>query len=163
MRDLDELTYAFEETVSELKRAEHSIYVSLKYTRTKDVLESILERLINTLSNLIDFLIMLKTDEEFNPAKKIDLVLELYNEPFVKDVVKYYKLLRLVKKRDKIVQNQYRRHVKMIVEIAPKIFYIVDIDSVVENYKLIKSFVEIAHQYLLEIFHQKNLANSELD
>ncbi len=33
----------------EIKRADHLMYVSLKYTRTVDILKSIIERLINAI------------------------------------------------------------------------------------------------------------------
>jgi hypothetical protein len=45
----ESLSEAFEE----LKRADHLIYVSLKYTRTVDVIKSIIERLINAYDDAI--------------------------------------------------------------------------------------------------------------
>ena len=42
----------------ELKRADHLIYVSLKYTRTVDVIKSIVKRLINAFDNGIDSLLI---------------------------------------------------------------------------------------------------------
>ena len=44
----------FEDAKSELKRVDHLIYVSLKYTRTVDVFKSIIERLINSYGFLIE-------------------------------------------------------------------------------------------------------------
>ncbi|MEM2115613.1 MAG: hypothetical protein QW524_01450 [Candidatus Woesearchaeota archaeon] len=150
--DFESLVDSFENTNSELKRAEHSIYVSLKYTRTQDILETIIERLCNTLSNLIDFLIMLKREEPFPKSKRIEIFLQLYEKNFAETIVRYYNLLKIVKKSKKIIVNQYRRHMKMVVEIEPLVFYIVDIDSVIENYKMIKSFVDEAHKMFIEVY-----------
>ncbi|MEM1988594.1 MAG: hypothetical protein QXR30_02355 [Candidatus Woesearchaeota archaeon] len=148
--EIDILMDSFENTASELKRAEHSIYVSLKYTRTQDVLENIIERLTNTLSNLIEFLVLLKSEEPFPKNKKLDLFKEMYPDEIGKEILKYYNLLKVIKKRRKTVINQYRRHIKLVVELEPMIFYIVDLDSVEENYKLIKGFVDYAHKLFLE-------------
>ena len=38
---------------NEVKRVDHLIYVSLKYTRTVDVIRSVVERIINELGNLV--------------------------------------------------------------------------------------------------------------
>ena len=37
-----------EEAFEELKRVDHLIYVSLKYTRTTDVLKNVIDRMITT-------------------------------------------------------------------------------------------------------------------
>ncbi len=50
---LDSLDNAKEE----LKRADHLFYVSLKYTRTVDVIKSIIERLINASAFTIEALL----------------------------------------------------------------------------------------------------------
>ena len=46
-----------EEAREELKRADHLIYVSLKYTRTVDVIKSVIDRLISCLDFVIDKLL----------------------------------------------------------------------------------------------------------
>ena len=53
------LFYASEE----LKRAEHLLYVSLKYTRTSDVMKSLIDRLIACFDFLIDGVVYKKEDE----------------------------------------------------------------------------------------------------
>ena len=37
----------------DMKRISHSVYVSLKYTRTVDVIKNILKRMITTLNHVI--------------------------------------------------------------------------------------------------------------
>lgn len=41
---------SLDKAVEELKRIDHLVFVSLKYTRTADVLKSIIQRMINTFS-----------------------------------------------------------------------------------------------------------------
>ena len=43
-----------EEARNEIKRAEHLMFVSLKYTRTVDVIRSLLERLVSALEACIN-------------------------------------------------------------------------------------------------------------
>ena len=46
-----------EDAREEMKRADHLLYVSLKYTRTVDVLKSLIDRLINTINAITDELL----------------------------------------------------------------------------------------------------------
>ena len=55
---------AMDQAHQELKRADHSIAVSLKYTRTVDVIKSIIDRLINTISFGFDTLITHAKEEK---------------------------------------------------------------------------------------------------
>ena len=41
----------------EMKRADHLLYVSLKYTRTVDVIKSLIERLFSTIDAITDALL----------------------------------------------------------------------------------------------------------
>ena len=56
-----------EAAIGELKRADHLIYVSLKYTRTVDVIKNILERLILCFDSTFDYLV-----EYLSESKKIE-------------------------------------------------------------------------------------------
>ncbi len=153
MVDLDLLTDSFEDTISEFKRAEHSIYVSLKYTRTKDIIEGIFDRFISTFDKLLDVLLIMKGLEDYEPSKKIELVKEYYKgDAVVDDLLKYFNFIKAIKRGKKYVRDQFRRHVKVVVEVAPNYVYVADVDSVVENYKMIHGFIEqihyrISHQF----------------
>ncbi|MEK7201541.1 MAG: hypothetical protein AAB737_02820, partial [Patescibacteria group bacterium] len=50
----------------DLKRADHSIYVTLKYTRTVDVIKNVIKRLINACD-----LAMIEALEHLKKQKKI--------------------------------------------------------------------------------------------
>ena len=70
----------------ELKRADHSIAVSLKYTRTVDVIKSIIKRLINTITHILDALLeKAKEDGKIKempkiPGLKAEHVKKIYSE-----------------------------------------------------------------------------------
>jgi len=111
---------ALERAQQELKRADHLIYVSLKYTRTVDVLKSIIERLIGTLDAGFDALLYTaKTDGKIPavptlPRLKIEALKKAYegSEP-LKPYLQFYLLLRKLDKASYERAQEYRRHVTM--------------------------------------------------
>jgi len=107
----------------ELKRADHLIYVSLKYTRTVDVIESVIVRLMSAQQMTIDAL--LEWLEKKKKLKKIDLSkpykikIELIREKMKKDetVIKlldFYEYLIKIMKADHIKKEEFRKNVRLI-------------------------------------------------
>jgi len=106
--------------LQELKRADHSISVSLKYTRTVDVIKSIIERLINTVGFALDALIEhAKVQKKISeasalPKVKVDQVKMLYaNDKVITDFCDFYLMLRKIDKAKFARTQEYRRHVTM--------------------------------------------------
>jgi len=137
---------------NELRRAEHLLYVSLKYTRTVDVIRSIIERLINSLDNGIDALLekvkrRRKTLEIPNtPRQKSELVKELYskNEKIVK-MMDFYLRLRDILQAKYSRREEYRRHVTMVSNVGGEIVE-VKIDTLHEYYDKVKEFIELVQE-----------------
>lgn len=130
----------------ELKRADHLIYVSLKYTRTVDVIKSIIERFINSCDFLIDGLLTIEKERgkiESNPPapiQKTNILLKLYpdNKEMI-NFIEWYLLLRKLTKADYTASQEYRRHVTMTAFLDEKGTYEVDIDKIYEFYEIAKS------------------------
>src|SRR3989338_5492158 len=91
----------FHDAKSELKRAEHLVYVSLKYTRTVDVIKSIIDRLVSCYDILISSLL----EEAIAQGKierlpttaggKVDLLRKLYSDnPVIINNLDFYSILR---------------------------------------------------------------------
>ena len=55
---------------SELKRADHLFYVSLKYTRTVDVIRSMIQRLLNAFDISFEALLEKTKKRRKQPKKK---------------------------------------------------------------------------------------------
>ena len=91
----------------EMKRADHLIYVSLKYTRTVDVIKNIILRLISCFDYVFDYLIKhLKEENKISEvptvrAKKIELLRDYFkdNGDF-QDFISFYLSLRRVNKAE---------------------------------------------------------------
>jgi hypothetical protein len=104
----------------ELKRAEHLLYVSLKYTRTVDVIKSLIDRLITCFDILIDGILEHKEEEgaiseapksHFN---KIESMKTLYvNDREMLEYVDFYTLLRKIARAQFSGASEFRRNVTM--------------------------------------------------
>lgn len=115
------------EASEELKRLEHIIYVTLKYTRTVDVIRNGLNRLIS----LFDFIIEGLLEEARgkgriinipkSPSLKSSLVVKTYPED--KTLLKFmtfYAFLRDVMNAKYTKREEYRRHVTLVVNFPNK-------------------------------------------
>ena len=108
----------------ELKRADHLIYVSLKYTRTVDIIKHTLERLIATFDFLFDGMLeKLKERKEIDdlptaPLQKCKVIESFFkgNEE-MHHFIDFYMLLRRLKRAKYGVANEFRRHVKMMAHL----------------------------------------------
>src|SRR3989338_9722740 len=110
---------AIENAVEELKIVDHSIFVSLKYTRTVDILVNILVRMVDCYECL--FLALLKYSKEHKmiadipstPKERVVLIKETYKEQEIHDNIELYLLLKAMLKSNYSRENEYRRHVAM--------------------------------------------------
>ena len=138
------------DAVQELKRADHLMYVSLKYTRTVDVFRSIIERLIESLRISIDGLLERSRREgkiqdiPQSPKLKTEEVQRLYNEDeTVNEMVGFYLMLRRLLKAPYTRSNEFRRHVTMTSSLPNGEVIETTIDSIEEQYKKAKEEISI--------------------
>lgn len=133
----------------EIKRADHLIFVSLKYTRTVDMFRHIIRRMINALEFTIDELLEYakkkkKTKEiPASPVMKGEAIKELFlEEKEVGEMVDLYLFFRRLmreKKYDKA--REYRRHVTMTTIINEDVVEI-NIDKIHEYFDKIREYIE---------------------
>jgi hypothetical protein len=146
---------ALENSREELKRIDHLIYVTLKYTRTVDVFISILERMINSYDFIVEALLK-KAIEEGKiadipdlPLTKAEIAAKNYESRKIKDHIKKYLLFRKLIRSDHEKSNEFRRHVTMTARVDDKEIK-VNIDNITEDYHKLKDFVEYIQKMLLE-------------
>lgn len=132
----------------ELKRVDHLIYVSLKYTRTADVLKNVIERLLSAYDNMV--LVVLRAAKESGnleevsnaPIKRYEQVLECYPDDVeMKELAEFTQYLRKLSKLEYGSESEYRRHVAMIFNLEGETVK-VDIDKVTEYYKKAKEIFQ---------------------
>jgi len=132
----------------EIKRADHLIYVSLKYTRTIDVMNNILERMMNTFDFIMDGVLeKAKSDGKIDsipkiPGLKVEKLNELYeSEKELKDYLSFYMLLRKIRKSSQLKFSEFRRGVRMNVLVDNQKVD-VTIDIITDYYKRVVMFTE---------------------
>jgi len=145
MKDYQE---SLDNSKNELKRVDHLIFVSLKYTRTVDVIRSIIERMLNAFEFITNALLEKKRvrKKKLQIPPQIMLRCELankeYNDEKIKENLDFYLELRDILKAKFTRREEYRRYVTMISELSPGNTVEVDIDKINEYYQKIKEFLE---------------------
>lgn len=137
----------------ELKRADHLIYVSLKYTRTVDVIKSVIDRLISSFDCVIDGLVDKAADDgkisevPSAPMAKVEVLRNtIYPEDKqMEDYLLFYLTLRKLSKAEFERRMEFRRHVTMICTIDGECMEI-KIDHVTEFYHKTQAFVDFVEK-----------------
>lgn len=132
----------------ELKRADHLVFVSLKYTRTVDIIKNIIERLLNAYDFSIEALLRFakengKTREIPSvPLVRAEMVKKLYSEDsLIKTYMELYALLRKINKATFLRLREHRRHVTMVASLDEKDIEI-DIDIISEYFRKTTEFAD---------------------
>ena len=134
----------------ELKRLEHIIYVSLKYTRTVDVIINAIERMVSTFDSIIEaFLEKAKLEGLIDSIPKSPGLRARRVAEFNKDDkelqkhLAFYSFLKTILKSPHKRRREYRRHVTLIVEMDKSTAEI-NIDNLVNCERFIHRFVDHA-------------------
>jgi hypothetical protein len=155
-----------EDAGEELKRADHLIYVSLKYTRTADVLMNCLTRMIDAYGFLIDGLLEYALDakkiEEIpkTPLEKGNLVKKIYPQQEINDNIELFFLLRKIYRAPHEKQEEYRRHVAIITILDGR-EEMVNIDIVTQYYQFEVQFYKFVVEMLKDRAKEKHKEDNE--
>jgi hypothetical protein len=142
---------SLDKAMSELRRADHLIYVSLKYIRTVDVIRSVINRLMAGLDFGVIALLELakhkKKIEEYpkNIALRCALVKKLYKDEKIIKHIDFYLKLRRIMRADYKKSSEYRRHVTMTA-LTDEGLINIDIDKIEELYKKSQDFLELVRK-----------------
>ena len=138
---------------SELRRADHLFYVSLKYTRTVDVIRSIIRRLINAFDVGMEAL-LIKTQKRRKtlevpeqPRKRAEVVKEVFaDDKKLVDFIDFYLNLRDIIQAKYDRRLEFRRHVTMITYLKVGEPLDVNIDLLLEYFEKTKKFAEYVEE-----------------
>jgi len=102
----------------ELKRADHLIFVTLKYTRTADVIRNILKRLINAYESSILNAMNYKSKTTMTKLTK-ETIEEVKNKiPEIKKYLKEYSKIKKILKLKYKGEHEFRKGVILVTDIA---------------------------------------------
>ena len=134
------------EAWEELKRLEHIIYVSLKYTRTVDVIINAVTRLISIYDLIIEAFLEKAKKENLidslpkSPALRANKLVELYpNNTELGHYLSFYYFLKNVLKLPYLKREEFRRHVTLVV-VLDKCTAALDIDNLTNCERFTKKF-----------------------
>jgi len=146
---------ALDNTRQELKRVDHLFYVSLKYTRTADMMKHMVDRLINVFTFGVESLLKYAKEKKkineipSNPVMSSKLLTQLFTDEEVVSYMNLYLKLRKITRADYSKREEYRRHVTMTCTIDNQVVE-VNIDSLKEDYETAKNFVNYVERIIEE-------------
>ncbi len=136
-----------ERVIKEKISADHLLYVSLKYTKTCDVIINLLLRWKIMIELAMDELVeRAKKHKKWRPvpdaprAKLVQLKRIYANEPIVRETLELYELFRDIENLEKVRENEFRKGVNL------KVFYRgqtinVNLDKLKEYAALLERFI----------------------
>ncbi len=141
------------DSLEEIKRIDHLVYVSLKYTRTVDVVKNIIIRLINCFGFGLDALLEYAKEKKMiesipaSPIGKCEKIKKIFDDEKIHEYVDFYLYLRRLDKSSYQRHLEYRRHVAMVVVIDDEIVHI-GIDAMHSYYDKSKEFLEYIGNFI---------------
>jgi hypothetical protein len=131
----------------ELKRADHLIYVTLKYTRTSEVIKNTIKRLISAFDySILEVLEYLKHKKKIKVVPTITkLRAELLQGllPETKYYIEFYFLLKQIDKAELKKKEEYRKNVALIAFDRKGMPLEINIDTLKKYYDKTHEFIEI--------------------
>ncbi len=139
--------FGMENVIKEKISADHLLYVSLKYTKTCDVIINLLLRWKNMIEVAMDVLIeKAKKKKKWKPvpeapiAKLIQLKKIYANVAEAYSALELYEFFRNIEKLDKIRENEFRKGVNLRVSYRSEIIN-VNLDKLSEYSEILERFI----------------------
>ena len=148
---------SFDLAVQELKRVDHLFWVSLKYTRTVDVIKHVIDRLINCIGYGLEAILKYAKEKKLvtsipdNAGLRCDLLKKTFpdNAELI-EYINFYLRLRKLSKAEYTRREEFRRHVTMIATIDKGEVVEVSIDTLKEDYEKTRRFLTFVKRTINE-------------
>jgi hypothetical protein len=143
-----------EKIIQEKISADHLLYVSLKYTKTCDVMLNLIARWRSMIEFSVDRLLdrakkkkMIKSIPAA-PKLKIDIVKEIYKKnPEVIQAIQLYEFFKRVDNLEKVRENEFRKNVTLKVLDRGE-WVSIDMDRLKEYAIILEKFISQIKQIL---------------
>ena len=136
-----------EKIIKEKTSADHLLYVSLKYTKTCDVILNLLARWKSLIEISFDAILEKKVESgklpmmPTNPKQRIEFIKKcFYRNPVVQDVVVLYVFFKRVPDLSKTRSGEFRKNVNLKI-IEPTRTTDVNMEKLGEYYEIIEKFI----------------------
>lgn len=143
-----------EEILKEKTSADHLLYVSLKYTKTCDVILNLLYRWKIMIERSVEAMLIQAKRKKMissipgSPLGKIEVAKKVFKKtPIVMQTIEFYEMLRKLDTLRKEREGEFRKNVNL------RIFYIgkevnVNLEKLREYRDLLESFISFVKQFL---------------
>lgn len=142
---------------AEMKRADHLISVSLKYTRTVDVIKHVIQRLIGAMDFGMDALLKYAHDKKriavvpTLPRIKLEQTRTLFKDnPELMSYLELYVFLKKVDKARFKRSQEFRRHVTMTATLDTKEEVEINIDIITDYFERMKDCMALIERTINE-------------
>jgi hypothetical protein len=136
------------EIIKEKTSADHLLYVSLKYTKTCDVILNLLARWKSLIELCFDVLLTKRFEESkipampTNPKQKIEFMKKYFKKNFVvQDVIPLYIFFKRVPDLKKMREGEFRKNVNLKIFDVAKVTEI-NMDKLGEYNEIVNKFVD---------------------
>jgi len=144
-----------EDIIKEKISADHLLYVSLKYTKTCDVIYNLLLRWRKMISTSIDALLRhakvkgrIKEVPENNVRKIEQMRITFKRDKNFKEVIKFYEMLRKIESLRTERIGEFRKNVSLKISYKGEIVE-VNLEKLKEYAEMLEKFISTTKQFLL--------------
>lgn len=150
------MSETLEKIMKEKISSDHLLYVSMKYTKTCDVMINLLKRWKIMMDYSFDGLLEKAKKKKIKKAKKIptapklkvDLIKEVFKKnPEIMDAVKEYEMFKLIDVLKKTKAGEFRKGVCLTITYKEEEIR-VDLDKLKEYSEILERFINFTKLYL---------------
>ena len=141
-----------ERIIQEKISADHLLYVSLKYTKTADVMLNLIARWRSMIEMSVDGLLLAAKKKKLikivpaAPKIKIDVVKEVYRKtPEIIEAMTLYEFFKRVDGLEKLKENEFRKNVALKVLDRGE-WITIDMDKLKEYSVILERFISYVKQ-----------------
>jgi len=142
-----------EKIMNEKTSADHLLYVSLKYTKTCDVMLNLIERWRSMIELCIDALLnktkkqKIVNDIPVAPKMRVLALKQAFKkEPVVIETMDLYEFFKRVPATERIKENEFRKNVCLTIIDGKEVK--IDMDKLKEYAELLERFIKFVRSYL---------------
>jgi len=144
-----------EQIIKEKISADHLLYVSLKYTKTCDVILNLIKRWTIMIDHSVNALLQQSKKKKkvkiipIAPRQKIELIKKTFKKsPEILETMEIYEFFKRIDSCPKKREHEFRKGVRLRVDDKGKETDI-DLEMLKEYSKILESFISYVKQFLL--------------
>ena len=136
----------------ELKRADHLLYVTLKYTKNIDVIKNAIRRLINACDySILDVMEWMKSKNKITEIPLMPMVRAMevrkrFRKIELIDFIDFYLLLKKIDRAEYTKKEEFKKNVRLIAMDEDGESWEVNIEKLYEFFERTKDFVSYVEE-----------------